>query len=75
MSCLETEKAARLNARRSLVLVRSMQAGEVIKREDLTFKRPGVGISPDKIEKVIGCSMKNKIKADSILQWDMLQRR
>lgn len=52
--CLENEKISRENARRSIVVVCDKKAGEKIFRKDLDFKRPGVGISPEKLPEVLG---------------------
>ena len=43
---LESEKAARLNARRSIVALKDIPKGEIVTRAMVTFKRPGTGISP-----------------------------
>lgn len=64
----ETEKAARLNARRSIVSACNISAGDVITREMLTFKRPGTGIAPSEIEKIIGKTAQVAIPGDTILE-------
>ena len=43
---LESEKAARLNVRRSIVALKDIPKGEIVTRAMVTFKRPGTGISP-----------------------------
>lgn len=72
LSCLETEAAARQNARRSLVAAQFIPKGTVITREMLTFKRPGTGISPAEIELVIGRRAIMDIPEDEILTKDMV---
>ena len=72
LRCLDTEGAARKNARRSLVSLANIAKGDVITREMLTFKRPGTGISPDKIDTVIGCTAACDIDEDTIIQENML---
>lgn len=59
--------------RRSIVMKRAMKAGEVITEEDLDFKRPGTGISPDKLSYVIGHKLTMNIGEDDLLQWDHLE--
>ena len=54
LSFLNSEVVARQNARRSLVAKVDIKSGQNITRDMLTFKRPGTGISPSEIEKVIG---------------------
>ena len=51
---LEIEQDVRTVSRQSIVTARPMKSGEVIRREDLTFKRPGTGIAPFELENVIG---------------------
>jgi len=74
LKCLDTEGAARKNARRSIVSVCDIAAGTVITEDMLTFKRPGVGISPDRINEVIGCVAKDDIADDTILTWEHFQK-
>lgn len=69
---LDSEAAARKNARRSLVSSCDIKKGEIINEDMLTFKRPGVGISPSEIEDVIGKSISCDIKEDTIITKEML---
>lgn len=69
----DSEKVTRRNNRKSVVVLRAMQAGEVISREDVAVKRPGTGIGPGFFEQVIGRSIQRDMKADSVLTWDDLQ--
>ena len=70
--CLKSEGAARLNARRSVVAACEIKEGTTIAVKQLTFKRPGSGISPADIEKVVGKKATRDIAEDTILQWDMI---
>lgn len=69
---LECELIPRREARRSLVLTRDMNAGEIIKAEDLMPKRPGTGIAPRFADIVIGRTVKMNLAEDTILTWDMI---
>jgi sialic acid synthase SpsE len=69
---IDSEKVARKNARRSLVAVRNLQAGHVISESDITYKRPGTGISPVHWDLVLGSSLRKEVSADHIFQWDDL---
>lgn len=69
---LECEIIPRREARRSLVLTRSMKKGEVIGQEDVMAKRPGTGISPLFVEIVVGRSVVMDLEEDTILTWDMI---
>ena len=70
---LDTESAARQNARRSLVAAKDIQEGEIITEDMLTWKRPGMGISPSEIDTVIGKKAATQIAQDTVLQRDMLE--
>ncbi len=73
LKCLDSESAARQNARRSIVSKGLIPKGTVITEEMLTFKRPGTGISPDQISFVVGKTAKFEIEDDTILEEGMLE--
>ena len=66
------ESSARREARRSIVITKDINEGETITREMLTFKRPGTGISPARIDEVIGRKAIKDIPEDTLLDFDML---
>jgi sialic acid synthase SpsE len=63
---------ARKNARRSLVMKESVKAGTVITKDHLTWKRPGMGVSPKFIDDVIGKKALRDIENDEIVYWNLL---
>ncbi len=67
-----SETPARKNARRSIVLANDLEAGAVLRKEDLVLKRPGTGIAPDAYEQITGRRIRHSLKADSLLQWEDL---
>ncbi|MCR4653385.1 MAG: N-acetylneuraminate synthase family protein [Eubacterium sp.] len=67
IKCLESEKKARQNARRSLVADKDIAKGEVITEEKLTWKRPGNGIAADRISEIIGKRARKNLKKGEIL--------
>lgn len=69
---LECEIVPRKEARRSLVLTRKMKKGEIISERDIMPKRPGIGISPQYTEIVIGRRVTRDLEEDTILMWDMI---
>lgn len=71
--CLEQEKQARLNARRSLVVNKDLPKGAELSINDLTWKRPGTGISPKEIKHVIAKKTTRFLSADSVLQRDDIE--
>ena len=70
--CLDSEIAARINARRSIVTKQDIPQGTVITREMITFKRPGLGISPSQIEEVIGKTAAVDLDEDTIMKEEMI---
>lgn len=72
LRCLDSERTARANARRSLVSAADIASGSEITADMLTFKRPGTGISPDRIGEVTGRTAAVDIPEDTILTEDML---
>ena len=69
---IPAESISRLNARRSLVLNRSISKGCKLSIDDLICKRPGTGISPTLIDKVIGSKLSRDLDEDHILEWQDL---
>lgn len=63
----QQELDQRNNMRRSLIAVRDIAAGETIQEEDLYAKRPGTGIAPNEISKVIGRKAAKDILADTLI--------
>lgn len=53
--------------RRSIVSARDINKGEVLKFEDLDFKRPGTGIEPKYYKFIVGKVAKRDIKRDSLI--------
>ncbi len=67
-----TEDIARLNARRSIVIAKNLPAGHVVTEADITYKRPGTGVSPLHWDEVIGMRTKKALNEDDVLTWDDL---
>jgi N,N'-diacetyllegionaminate synthase len=59
-------------ARKSIVSSQHIPDGTVIVEEMLDIKRPGTGISPKKMQDLLGKRAKVTIDADTIITWDML---
>jgi sialic acid synthase SpsE len=68
----EAEMEKRLKFRRSIVATKELQPGHKIQLEDLDFKRPGTGISPDKVHWVLGKELKRQVGEDDLLNWNDL---
>lgn len=65
----EAELEKRRAFRRRLVAKRTMKKGEVLRLEDLDFKRPGTGIHPDELTYVVGRSLTRDVAPDDELEW------
>lgn len=59
--------------RRSLIAKQTIEAGMQITKEMITIKRPGTGIEPGNLSKIIGLKASRKIDNDEVMQWDMFQ--
>lgn len=68
----DIEQDVRVAARRSLVAAADIPAGTRLTAEHLAAKRPGGGIEPVEIERIIGRRTRVAIAAETMLRWDML---
>ena len=66
------ESSAKRDARKSIVLTKYIKKGDVITSDIIAFKRPGIGISPAKINDVVGKTALVDIAEDTIIDFDML---
>lgn len=73
IACLESERIARMNARRSLVSNCNIAKGTVITEAMITFKRPASGIGADAYDRLIGTTANVDIAEDTVLQWEMFR--
>ena len=69
-SPIESENISRLNARRSIVIKKNIIMGEVLSDDNLTYKRPGTGISPLYWDDIIGSISTKDLKEDDLLLWN-----
>ena len=69
---LESESISRDNARRSIVIKNKLNFGEIIRESDITYKRPGTGISTLFWDQIIGKTVNKNLEEDHILNWDDL---
>ena len=60
--------------RRSIVAARDIPRGEPITRQDLTFRRPGTGMSPMDFNLVVGMTAARDIAYDMIITEDDLAK-
>ncbi len=67
----ESEIPVRLSARRSLVARVDIPAGTPLEPTMLACKRPGTGIPPNELDRVLGKSPKVAIAAEQVITWEM----
>ena len=69
----ELENDVRRAARRSIVARTQIAAGAEITEQMLAFKRPGDGLDPDQLERLLGKHAAVSIPAETPLTWDLVQ--
>ncbi len=70
---LKCENKARKFARRSIVANKKIAKGEVLTKNKIYFKRPGTGISPSLLKKVLGKRAKKEITYDKLITFKDLK--
>jgi N-acetylneuraminate synthase len=60
--------------RRSVVAARDIRSGEIFTENDIEFRRPGTGISPNDAGRVLGRAARRDIAADTLLSEDDVER-
>ena len=59
---------------RSIHAAKDFKPGDKIKKNDLVFKRPNLGIEPHLYKKIIGKKIKKRIKKDMWLKWNDIEK-
>lgn len=67
------EEPIRAVARRSIVAARPIRAGAVLARDDLAFKRPGTGLAPASLDRVVGRRARRDLAPDELVSLDDLE--
>jgi len=73
LEALKDEEPARQNARRSLVANSYIKKGQIITKDNLTFKRPAHGVSPKFIDEIVGKKAIYDIDEDTVIKWNMFE--
>ena len=68
----DSEESVKKSARRSLVARINIEAQTVLTSEMFSLKRPGSGIPPTDLERVLGQKAKIRILAEEVVTWDMI---
>ena len=68
-----SEATTRINNRKSVVMARTIDAGEPLTQAHLAIKRPGYGIAPKYYDQLVKRVVVRSLKADEVLTWDDLR--
>jgi sialic acid synthase SpsE len=63
------EKKRRLAARRSICAARNLKAGHKLLEADLDYRRPGYGIAPDQVDRIVGRKLNVNKAAGEAFAW------
>ena len=66
------ESSTKRASRRSIVLTKDIKKGDIITADLITFKRPGTGISPARVDDVVGKTALVDISKDTLIDFDMI---
>lgn len=64
---LPAEMEQRKKMRRSVIAIRDLPAGTMLTKADLSAKRPGTGLPPEKINELVGKVLLRDVKADTLI--------
>ncbi len=69
----ELESPVRVSAGKSVVAAVDIRRGTKLTVKMLAFKRPGIGIAPRDVDRLIGRAIAIDVSRDTVLSWDMLK--
>jgi sialic acid synthase SpsE len=69
------ERDNREVALKSIVSRRRLEAGHVLSEDDIYMSRPGTGISPAELSRVLGRALTRSLAEETPLRWDDLEPR
>jgi pseudaminic acid synthase len=69
---LDVEKKS-LQFRRSLYVVKDIKAGDLLTKENVRAIRPGLGLPPKYLERILGLKVKNDVRRGTALNWEMVK--
>ena len=67
------ERAKRMMVRRSCFLGKAGKTGQTLSEDMVEYRRPGTGIPPDSVDRLIGSRLRRDLPAGSMLQWKDLE--
>ena len=70
---MPSELAYRPLVRKSIVAFRNIRKGEKLSLKNLAIKRPGTGLQPKFLSKVLGKTAKKNIAKDNFIRWGVIK--
>ena len=67
------EEFTRSESRKSIIAIKNIKKDEKIKADMVSIKRPGYGIEPKNIKKILKFRAKHDIKKDQVILWIMIK--
>ena len=64
---MQAEMDQRKQMRRSITVMKDLKAGHKLHKNDLDVKRPGTGLSPDKLNEIIGKTIAVDVRMDTLI--------
>ncbi len=74
-TCLPKEKKPMVKLRKKLVAARDLEAGHVLRTEDVAIKSPGDGVAPYRLEQFLGAKLLSPLAKDEALSPNTLSRQ
>ena len=69
----ESEKEIMKFVRKSIIAKKGIEKGSVINEDKIIIKRPGTGLKPSDLDKIIGKKANRRILKDEVFQLDMVE--
>lgn len=68
--CNKSEESTRKVARKSIVAKNDIRRGQTVSYDNITFKRPGDGLSPAFVDEIVGKKAVNDISSDEFITFN-----
>lgn len=68
-----TDSGKRSEYRRSIIADTDLIAGETITEDSIRFARPGNGIEPKHIDRILGMTLQTDVSAEQVVKWQYFQ--
>ena len=69
----KTEKSS-LQFRRSLYVAKDLKAGDIVTPDSIRIIRPGLGMPPSYIERIVGMTIQRDVGRGTAVTWDLFKR-